>query len=188
MKIVPLLDDAISQAEFATMVGVSEARVSQLMAEQVIQRGDTAHGWLLGYCERLRDMAAGRGAGSGGLDLVQERAQLARSQRTAQDIKNAVAVGTYAPIALLSDVLGMAASGVVDRFDMLEGAMHKACPDLPEEAKVTIGQVIASARNEWIRSTESLVAKRLEEAAQQAADEAEDAIDDSALPDGRDFE
>lgn len=86
---------------------------------------------------------------------MQERARLARSQREAQDIKNAVARGEFAPIGLLADVLGMASSAVVDRFEQLESAMRKACPDLPDEAKATVQQVIANARNEWIRATES---------------------------------
>src|SRR5450830_1178931 len=74
------------------MVGLSKARVSQLMADNVMVRGDTAHAWLIAYCERLRDMAAGRASSeTGGLDLVQERAALAREQRIAQALKNAVA-------------------------------------------------------------------------------------------------
>ncbi len=159
MKVVPVLQQPIAQAEFAELVGVSEARVSQLISEGVIARGDTAHGWLVGYCERLRDQAAGRmGDEVGGLDLVQERAALAREQREGQAIKNAVARKEFAPVGLLADVLGMAASAVVDRFDQLEGAMRKACPDLPDEAKTTVQQVIAAARNEWIRATSTLVA------------------------------
>lgn len=158
MKVVPLLQQPIAQAEFAELVGVSEARVSQLISEGVIARGDTAHGWLVGYCERLRDQAAGRMGETMGLDLVQERAALAREQREGQAIKNAVARREYAPVGLLSDVLGMASSAVVDRFDQLEGAMRKACPDLPDEAKTTVQQVIAAARNEWIRATSTLVA------------------------------
>lgn len=164
MKVVPLLDQVISQAEFAEMVGLSEARVSQLVADGVIARGETASQWLLAYCERLRDQAAGRaGSEVGGLDLVQERAALAREQRIAQALKNAVARGEYAPIGVLADVLGMAASAVVDRFDQLEGALRKTCPDLPEEAVTTVQTVLANARNEWIRGTEKLVAKHLEE-------------------------
>lgn len=140
------------------MIGVSEARVSQLLSEGVMARGDTAHGWLLAYCERLRDQAAGRaGTETGGLDLVQERAALAREQRIGQAIKNAVARREYAPVGLLADVLGQAASAVVDRFDQLEGTLRKAVPDLPDEAKTAVFTVIASARNEWIRSTEKLV-------------------------------
>ena len=162
MKVVPVLQQPIAQAEFAELVGVSEARVSQLISEGVIARGDTAHGWLVGYCERLRDQAAGRMGETMGLDLVQERAALAREQREGQAIKNAVARKEFAPVGLLADVLGMAASAVVDRFDQLEGSLRKACPDLPDDAKTTVQSVIAAARNEWIRSTERLVTDGLD--------------------------
>lgn len=173
---MPVLDQPISQAEFAEMIGVSEARVSQLLSEGVIVRGDTAHAWLVGYCERLRDQAAGR-ASAGGLDLVQERAALARSQRIAQDLKNAVAKGEYAPIGLLADVLGTASGAVVDRFEQLEGALRKTCPDLPDEAWQTVQQVIAGARNEWIRSTEKLVGQTLDEMLDEAGGEDEEGAD-----------
>lgn len=145
------------------LIGVSEAKVSQLASEGVIVRGASGHAWLLAYCERQREVAAGRAsADGGGLDLVQERAALARSQREAQDIKNAVSRGEYAPIGLLADVLGLASSAVVDRFEQLEGALQKACPNLPDDAKATVQQVIANARNEWIRSTAKLVVEHLD--------------------------
>lgn len=95
--------------------------------------------------------------GAVSLDLIQERARLAQSQRVAQELKNDIARGEYAPVGLLADVLAMASSAVVDRFDQLEGALRKACPTLPDDAKATVMQVIASARNEWIRSTSKLV-------------------------------
>lgn len=172
MKILPYLAAPISQAEFAQIVGISEARVSTLISEGVLVKGDNAHSWLLGYCERLRDMAAGR-ASVGGLDLVQERAALARSQREAQDLKNAVARGEYAPIGLLADVLGQAASAVVDRMDQVEGDLRKACPDLPEDARVVVLRTLANARNEWIRSTAKLISDKMDQMA-DALDEGED--------------
>ena len=172
MKILPYLDAPISQAEFAQIVGISEARVSTLISEGVLTKGDNAHGWLLGYCERLRDMAAGR-ASVGGLDLVQERAALARSQREAQELKNAVARGEFAPIGLLADVLGQAASAVVDRMDQVEGDLRKACPDLPEDARVVVLRTLANARNEWIRSTAKLINDKMDQMA-DALDEGED--------------
>lgn len=177
MKALDVMQQAISQSEFGAWVGLSEARVSQLMAEAVLTRGDNGHEWLVAYCERLRDVAAGRGSmENGGLDLVQERAALARSQREAQEIKNAVARGEFAPIGLLADVLGMASSAVVDRFEQLEGALRKACPDLPDEAKATVQQVIANARNEWIRATERLVVAELDRLAADADGELDDAL------------
>ncbi len=179
MKVLPLLDQQVSQAEFAAMIGVSEARASQLVSEGVIVRGDTAHEWLVAYCERLRDQAAGRlGEGAGGLDLVQERAALAREQRIGQAIKNGVARKEYGPVGLLADVLGTAASAVVDRFDHLEGVLAKSCPDLAEEAKTAVLTMIADARNEWIRATAKLVDDAVD--AMLAADE----DDDMATADG----
>ena len=144
------------------MIGVSEARVSQLVADRVITRGETAAEWLVAYCERLRDQAAGRLGDTMGLDLVQERAALAREQRIGQEIKNAVARKDYAPTGLLADVLGMAASAVVDRFEQVEGMLRKACPDLPDEAKTVIQQVLADARNAWIKDTARLVSESVD--------------------------
>lgn len=176
MKILPYLDAHISQAEFAQMVGVSEASISKRVSDGVLTRGECAHAWLVAYCEHLRDQAAGRLGETLGLDLVQERAGLARAQREAQEIKNAVARGEYAPIGILADVLALASSAIVDRLDQLEGQLRKACPDLPEEARMVILRVIADARNEWIRSTTKLVADSLDRMAQSEADEA-DALD-----------
>lgn len=176
MKVTPLLNQVVSQADFAEMVGVSEARVSQLMADGVMPRGGNAHEWLLAYCDRLRDQAAGRaGAESGGLDLVQERAALARSQREAQDLKNAVARGEFAPVGLLADVLGRASSSVVDRFDMLEGDLRKACPDIPDDVLMTVLGVNAKARNEWLRATSRLVDDYIDQLV--AEEEDADALD-----------
>ncbi|MFZ7309768.1 hypothetical protein [Comamonas jiangduensis] len=176
MKILPYLDAHISQAEFAQMVGVSEASISKRVSDGVLTRGECAHAWLIAYCEHLRDQAAGRLGETLGLDLVQERAGLARAQRESQELKNAVARGEYAPIGILADVLALASSAIVDRLDQLEGQLRKACPDLPEEARMVILRVIADARNEWIRSTSKLVADSLDRMAQSEADEA-DALD-----------
>lgn len=153
------LQSRATQAQVAMVVGVSQQAISAMVSEGKL----ACDGALLGdvvaaYCERLRDQAAGRlGDGVGGLDLVQERAALAREQRLSQAMKNAVARGEYAPIGALADVLGMASSAVVDRIDQLDGALRKACPDLPEDVRSTVLQVIASARNEWIRSTAKLI-------------------------------
>ena len=96
-------------------------------------------------------------------------------------MKNAVARGEYAPVGLLADVLGMASSAVVDRFDQLEGTLQKACPDLPEEAKAAVMQVLASARNEWIRATARLVTEQVDAMADADDDSVTD-TDTEGLP------
>ena len=156
------------------MVGVTQPAISAMVSEGKLPAAGTLGEVLQAYCQRLRLQAAGRlGDDVGGLDLVQERAALAREQREGQAIKNAVARKEFAPVGLLADVLGMAASAVVDRFDQLEGALRKACPDLPDDAKTTVQSVIAAARNEWIRSTERLVTEAID--AMLAAQDEDDA-------------
>ena len=162
------------------VVGVSQQAISAMVSEgKLVCDGAPLGDVVAAYCERLRDQAAGRlGDGVGGLDLVQERAALAREQRLSQAMKNAVARGEYAPIGALANVLGMASSAVVDRIDQLDGSLRKACPDLPEDARSTVLQVIASARNEWIRSTAKLVADEVQAMVDDDLDDQDDDLID----------
>lgn len=162
-----------SQAEFAELIGVSEARVSQLVGDGIITRGETLAQQLRQYCAWMREVAAGRQSEEiGGLDLVQERAALAREQRLGIEIKNAVLRGEFAPINLLAEVLATASQSVVERFEQLPGLLKKGCPDLPDAARDQVMVALAAARNEWVRATESLTAGR------QAADLGEHDQDD----------
>ncbi|HEY9208396.1 MAG TPA: hypothetical protein VIP31_05060 [Acidovorax sp.] len=173
-----------TQSDVAMVVGVSQQAISAMVNDGKLQTAGTLGDVLQAYCQRLRLQAAGRmGDEVGGLDLVQERAALAREQREGQAIKNAVARKEFAPVGLLADVLGMAASAVVDRFDQLEGSLRKACPDLPDDAKTTVQSVIAAARNEWIRSTERLVTEAIDAMlAEQDDDDLIADLEDAAAP------
>jgi len=132
------------------------------LSRGILTQEATIGQWLIEYCSHLREMAAGR-ATDGSIDLPTERALLARSQREGQEIKNAVAHGTYAPIDLLSDVLSNAAQAVVDRLDQIPSDLRRVCPDLPQAARDAVMAEIASARNEMVRKTVSLVADTLEQ-------------------------
>lgn len=91
------------------------------------------------------------------LDLAQERAWLAREQRIAVEMRNAITRGEYAPIQLLGEVLAGASQAVAERFDHLPGQLRKSCPDLPQQALDQVMKTIAEARNEWVRQTVELV-------------------------------
>lgn len=150
------LDDVAVQENFGRLVGVSQPRVAQLVADGILWQGGTYGEWLAAYCARLREQAAGRSS-DGPLDLSQERAALAREQRMGIEIKNAVLRGEYASIELLAEVLASASQAVSERFDHLPGMLKKACPDLPSAAIDQVMATIAGARNEWVRSTAELV-------------------------------
>ena len=136
-----------TQVALAALVGVTQPTISALG----IPPG-TLGEMLLAYCLRMREQAAGRYS-EGPLDLSQERAALARSQREAVDLKNAVARGEYAPISLLSEVLAQASQSVVERFEQLPGQLKRACPSLDDAARDQVMTTLAAARNEWVRAT-----------------------------------
>jgi phage terminase Nu1 subunit (DNA packaging protein) len=161
-----------SQQELAELIGVSEARVSQIVGEGIVERGATLRAQLLAYCAWVREVAAGRGSAEiGGLDLVQERAALAREQRMGIEIKNAVLRGEFAPISVLAEVLATASQSIVERFDQLPGLLKKSCPDLPDAAREQVMTALAAARNEWVRATEALVSTKAQAEQHDDADE-----------------
>lgn len=152
----------MTQAAFGEMVGVSQQAVSDFLKAAALGPGVTGGQMLQAYCERLREVAAGRGSMEvDGLDLVQERAALAREQRLGYEIKNEVARKTYGPITLLAETLALASQAVVERFDQLPSALKKSCPDLPEAARDQVMAAIAAARNEWVERTRVLVVEQI---------------------------
>lgn len=158
-------NDRVSQAEFAAAIGVNRPTVSQMVTAGHLPKDGTFGEWLLAYCARLREQAAGRmGSSEGGLDLVQERAALAREQRRGIEVKNAVLRGQYADVSLLAEVLATASQAVAQRLDMLPGQLRKQSPDMPQEVLDAMAANIAAARNEWVRSTAELVAPVVERA------------------------
>jgi phage terminase Nu1 subunit (DNA packaging protein) len=158
-------DKTASQESFAALVGITQPRVAQLIADGVLPRDGTLGAWLLAYAERLREQASGRGQ-----ELMIERAGLAREQRIGQRIKNAVSQGDYAPVGLLADALAAASAAMVDRFEALTNELALQCPELDEHARDVVLKVIASARNEWVRGT-SLLATEIVDVLSDEADD-----------------
>lgn len=156
------LSKPITQVAFGELVGISQQAVSDFVRVAALGPGVSGGEVLRAYCDRLREVAAGRAsAEEGGLDLVQERAALAREQRLGYEIKNAIARREYASISLLAETLALASQAVVERFEQLPGALKRACPDLSEAARDQVMTVIAAARNEWVQDTARLVSERL---------------------------
>ena len=174
-----MLDELAIQARFGDMVGISQQAVSELVRAGVLPVGGTYGQWLIAYCERLREQAAGRMSADGsGLDLVQERAALARAQREGIEIKNATLRGEFASVQLLAQVLANASQAVAERFDHLKADVRQACPDLPPDAADRVVTVIAAARNAWVAETAELVARKLPQ-----DDDTDVEADDGPLPD-----
>ncbi|MFO1144675.1 MAG: hypothetical protein U1E59_20325 [Amaricoccus sp.] len=105
----------VTTQQLATLTGVSAEAIRKAVREGRIPskgRGRFALGETLqAYCAGLRSVASGHGTVEEAADLTQERALLAKAQREAVDLKNAVArgelVGADDVVAEWQDILAL---------------------------------------------------------------------------------
>lgn len=140
-----MLEHEITQAQFATLVGISQQAVSDLVARGVLSRGDTARAWLQAYCANLREQAAGR-ASTGDLDLVQERARLAREQADKVALENKQSRRELASVTLMERTLGMLANKVVGLLEAIPVNLRRNTSLPPEAIQFVHGEIV-NARN-----------------------------------------
>ena len=141
------LSGAVTQQQFGELVGVSQQAVSDLVARGVLTAGDTASGWLLSYCDHLREMAAGRG-GDDGVNLVRERALLAREQRIRVAIQNAEKKGQLAPVAALEQALASAGAKASKILATIKGEIRLHYPQLSASGLAAVDVIVGKALNE----------------------------------------
>jgi phage terminase Nu1 subunit (DNA packaging protein) len=138
------LSAPVSQREFGELVGLSQPAVSDLVRRGVLGEGETAGEWLLAYCDQLREVAAGRG-GEEGINLVKERALLAREQRIAKAMQNAERRGELAPVAVLEQVLANTGAKVGKILATIKGEIRRRFPQLTSADLVAVDSIVGKA-------------------------------------------
>lgn len=83
-------------SQFARLVGVSQARVSQLRRSGVVT-GESVEELVRSYCAHLRSYEARNSTRDAGLSLARERAALAKAQRERIEREEAVERGEFVP-------------------------------------------------------------------------------------------
>lgn len=104
-------------AELAQHLGLSVKRINELIDRGIIERKPRGEYNLdearLAYCEHIRATAAGRGAaGEGDATLAANRSRLVAAKADIAELDRAKASGGWAPIDLLIEKFGRAASVV----------------------------------------------------------------------------
>ena len=165
------LSQPMTQAAFGKLVGVSQQAIGNLVGRELLDMSMPGDAVLRAYCSHLRETAAGR-AGGGALDLVEERALLAREQRLRLEMANAVTRRELAPVALIEEVLSKAGGKIAGIFDAIPGAVRRRVPALGADEIKNIAIEIARVRN--IVAAMSLADLR----------EGEEGVDDELLDDG----
>lgn len=166
-----------TQAEIAEHLDISERRVRELATEWGIDsRQHTLSEWRLRYLRKLREEAAGRAA-TGDLDLVVERARLAKAQADRIEMQNAVTRNELAPVELIEEILARAGVKAAKLLDTIPGELKRRCPQLSADDIATIAGTIAKVRNiaaaislENLKEDEEIDADHIDERAQRLAD------------------
>jgi terminase small subunit / prophage DNA-packing protein len=97
------IDRKVSAQELGGLLGMSARRIGELAERKIVVK--TARGKfdlaasVAGYCGHLREVAAGRQGESDTLDLVTERARLARAQAVRVERENHIAEGALCPVS-----------------------------------------------------------------------------------------
>jgi len=141
------LDVPCTHEAFAELVGVSRPAVTQLIGEGTLARDASARVWLLTYCARLREQAAGR-LGREGVDLATERAKLAKAHRERVERENAVARGDLLPVELLAQQLAHVGARCSAILDAIPARVRTAAPQVPASVLDVVQQQVTLARNE----------------------------------------
>lgn len=147
----------ISTEDLAALLGVSAVTVTKLHRRKIIPRGSKRGKWdpaacVPAYCEHLREAAAGRRAESG-LDLVQERARLARLQADKVSMEIARLDGTLVEAEQVRQrVVGMIAAAK-NRLLALPTSLKSRIPTLTVSDIEVIERLITDALMELSNGT-----------------------------------
>lgn len=140
------LDSPMTQAEFGSLIDMSQQAVSDLVRRGILPDGAPACEWLVAYCTHLRGIAAGRG-GDKALELTAERARLASEQADRIAMQNAIARKEQMPTYLLEEILARACSRAGRILDTIPGELRRRLPQLSSADLAVVNLVVAKARN-----------------------------------------
>lgn len=145
----------VTAQELSEWLGVSDRVVRELAQRNIIPQSKRNRyplkASVTAYCNQKREVAAGRApSGDSDLDLVAERARLAKEQADGQEIKNALARSEVVPAADVEKVWGQ----LIDRFRVrLLAVAPRVAPRVaplikPSHTVAEIEALIADAINE----------------------------------------
>ena len=128
------------------MVGVTQQAISDLVSRGTLQRGGTAGQWLRAYCSNLREQAAGR-ASMGDLDLVQERARLAKEQADRVAMANQQERRELAPVGLMEVAIARVGRQIAGILEAIPVQLKRSSANItPDDLRIITAEII-KARN-----------------------------------------
>jgi len=136
-----------SQQEVAEHLDMTRQSASDMLQKLGISLRSTSLTEIrVAYIRRLREQAAGRFS-DGPLDLMNERARLAKEQADRLELQNALTRKEVAPVALIEQVLAKAGTRVAGILDAIPGMIKRRSPSLSSSDLDCVSSEIVKARN-----------------------------------------
>lgn len=136
-----------SQQEVAEHLDMTRQSASDMLQKLGISlRSTSLTDIRVAYIRRLREQAAGRFS-DGPLDLMNERARLAKEQADRLELQNAQTRKELAPVVLIEQVLAKAGTRVAGILDSIPGMIRRRSPSLSSSDLDCIAAEIVKARN-----------------------------------------
>ena len=131
----------MTEVEFAKLVGVNQSVVSRLLSRGTLTRGAGWRTWVQELHRHTAEVAAGR-RGEGLLDLVQERAQLAKVQAEKTEFELKKLRSEFFPKNLIINFMTLRFAIVRGRLLGLPSRIKSILPELPVSAFIKMTELI----------------------------------------------
>jgi phage terminase Nu1 subunit (DNA packaging protein) len=158
----PKPGEFLSETDFAHAIGAEQPTISKLLKEGVLTRGADARQWLKQLYVYYSESSAGR-RGNGPLDLVQERARLAREQADKTNFELRRLRGEFVPCRMIVEAMSDVHGRVRVRLLQLPHTFKSTFREIPSRQIVALDNLIRDLLTELsrLRLTPE-IAKRLD--------------------------
>jgi phage terminase Nu1 subunit (DNA packaging protein) len=136
-----------STAQAARHVGLSNVSFAKLLNDGVVERQDRTVGYdltvvRLACFKHLRSLAAGRGGVDSGEMLSRERSLLAKEQREAVSLKNAISRGDFVSLTVVKSALVSTFATMREQCLTLPGAVADSLTPFSPKDRAEITDII----------------------------------------------
>lgn len=154
----------------ARHLDLSPERVRQLVALQVFPdpRKSDLDAIRITYLRHLREVAAGRAAADGTIDLTTERALLARAQKESAELRNATTRRELIPAHEIGSLVSMMIVALKSALQALPSRIRQQAPHLDAHDVKALQDGIDAALHEFADALTSLVPGERENVANSA--------------------